>query len=475
MNSEELSVSGEIPEENLIDYSEELPDEDSYGVYEEAMDYTDEECEKIDVLEISEEEAEEEEQTEFENEDEVVTEEKGEELPEAETEEKTAVKKPAKGKGSLIFSLLIFVFCLIIFGLGAANIIAGDRAFSESENRVLSAVPELTLHSLAQGTFTDDFEAYLTDQFIFRDEILALKTFFGRLSGKKQAGGVYIGKDGYLFSKPSVFDEKKVTEITDALSVFADGHKSSRITFMLSPNSSYVNADKLPDNLSFHDQSYQIEDIKNYTQSESISWLNLSSVFMQYEDKDSLFYRTDHHWTTAAAYEAFTALMAQWEKDISAVNFKLLPVADGFQGTLSSNSGVHSSSDTVEICVPESSALTYVVTFDGQDEKKATLFDETKLSGKNKYEVFLGGNYGKLVIDTVSESKDTLLIVKDSYANCMIPMFTPFFSKIVVIDPRYFTESLSETADEYGFTHILFLYNLNTLLEDSDLAQCLGK
>lgn len=458
MNSEELQKDRELPQDNLIDNPEVPDEEDLDEGTDNTVEEESEDREEAEAAEVSEEEI----------------------VPETyiQEEEPEDTKEPLKKrekKGNFIFSLLIAVFCLIIFGVGAANIIAPDRDFSESENRVLSKMPKFTFFSLAEGTFTDDFETYLTDQFIFRDEIIAAKTFLERVTGKKEAGGVYIGKDGYLFSEQTPFNEKAVTETTDAISAFADKYKESRITFMLSPNSSYVNSDKLPESLFLHDQNMLIQDIESYTLSESISWLNLSEAFKEYEDRDSLFYKTDHHWTTRAAHLAFTKLMAQWEKDISNTKFKFMSVADDFQGTLSSKAGVLSSCDTVEICVPEKSELSYIVTIDDAEEKKATLFDESKLSSKNKYEVFLGGNYGEVIIDTASESNDSLLIIKDSYANCMVPMFTPFFGKIVIVDPRYFKESLAETVEENGFTHILFLYNLNTLLEDREVAECLGK
>ncbi len=427
MNGEEFKNDRECPEENLIEISEDIPEE-----------YGDSSVEK---------------------------------QGDSKAEEKAPRK--LREKGSIIFTLLIAVFCMIIFGIGGANIIAEDREFSDTENRVLSKMPGLTFNSLADGSFSDDFEAYFTDQFILRDEIIALKTFFERVTGKKKAGGVYIGKDGYLFSEQTEFDDKSVTEIADALHDFAMKNEDSTVTFMLSPNSSYVNADKLPENLRFLDQSFLIMDVESYTDSENILWLNLSDTFREYEKRDSLFYKTDHHWTTRAAYLAFKELMPLWGKDTGKTKFKFLTVADDFRGTLSSKSGVLTVSDTVEICVPKKDGHSYIVSIDGQEEKRATLFDESKLSEKNKYEVFLGGNYGKVTIDTTSESKDTLLIIKDSYANCMIPMLTPFFARIVIIDPRYFSDSLRETVEENTFTHMLFLYNLNTLLEDRDLADCL--
>ncbi len=97
-----------------------------------------------------------------------------------------------------------------------------------------------------------------------------------------------------------------------------------------------------------------------------------------------------------------------------------------------------------------------------------------KLSGGNQYEVFMGGNYGKIIISSDTTRKKNLLLIKDSYANCMIPMLVPYFSKIVVIDPRYLNDDLSDVIQDYSFTHILFLYNLNTFLEDTSLVDAIN-
>ncbi len=376
-------------------------------------------------------------------------------------------------KGKLIFSLLIGAFCLIIFAGGISIIAVEDRAFSESENRVLATMPTLSLSSLKEGTFMKDFETYLTDQFVFRDRIIGLKTLFDRVTGKTKAGGVYIGKDGYLFSVPSPFDESRTEEIMDRISLFADSNGDSKISFMMSPNSSYVYSEKLPDNLSLPDQSYLIKDTENCLQNEKVAFINLSDLFVSKKDEAQLFYKTDHHWTTRAAEIAFTELMKTWEKPTSDVKYRFLTVTDSFQGTLSSKSGVASSEDIIEICVPQDTDITYVAEYENGEKKSATLFDGEKLKQKNKYEVFAGGNYGKIVIDTTSSSKDTLLIVKDSYANCMLSMFTPFFARIVVVDPRYTKEKISAITEENTFSHILFLYNLDTFLGDTSLKDAL--
>lgn len=389
-------------------------------------------------------------------------------------QDQPTIENPSeRPKGRLVFSLLTVIFCFLIFAGGIALFTDEDKSFSQAENRVLATMPELSLYSLKDGSFMKDFETYLTDQFPFRDEIIRLKTVVDRAMGKTEVGGVYIGDDGYLFSVPSVFDEKAIEALTNKLTAFCESNSDSRISFMLSPNSSYVYKEKLPERLILADQSYLIDDIANYTDSENIDFINLCAVFNENKDEQQLFYRTDHHWTTRAAHIAFLELMKKWEKDVSNTTFTFLTAADGFQGTLSSKAGVMTSDDIIEICVPEGAELTYVVDYEDGEKRSATLFDASKLKEKNKYEVFCGGNYGKITVSTTSAYEDTLLIVKDSYANCLLPMLTPFFSTIVVVDPRYGDKDLSSLMEEESFSHILFLYNLDTLLEDTSLVEVL--
>ena len=101
------------------------------------------------------------------------------------------------------------------------------------------------------------------------------------------------------------------------------------------------------------------------------------------------------------------------------------------------------------------------------------MFDLSKLENGNQYEVFLGGNFSKLTITTTSNTENKLLIFKDSYANCMLPMLTPFFKEIVVVDARYFTDDIRAVVNDGEFTHMMFLYNVNTFLEDTSLKSVL--
>ncbi len=382
-----------------------------------------------------------------------------------------------KKKGAVISLIAIWLFCLIIFGVSGLHLLTKDIKFSESENRVLSQFPKFSISAVVDGSFMKNFETYLTDQFPLRDGMIAFKTFADRIVGKNEENGVYIGKNGYLFDSQTPLNKEQVKSVGKAVLSFKEKHQDLKTAFVLVPNSTYVYSEYLPKYLEFENQRQIISYVHKQINDDSILWPAAAKLLKKEAADTQLYYKTDHHWTTRGAYILFKDIALAWglEKDEKAIDkrFAFYEVSNGFEGTLASSSGIHDSKDKIEICVPEKSEGTYVVNFESSGEKTATLFFKDKLKNKNHYEVFLGGNYDKVIISTVSSSKRSLLLIKDSYANCMIPMLTPYFSKIVVIDPRYLTDSLDSIVKENDFSHMMYLYNLNTLLEDSSLVDCL--
>ncbi len=369
--------------------------------------------------------------------------------------------------------LLSAVFLLLTAGIGIFGAVFPDREFSESENRVLESMPALSWRSIVSGSFMKDFEAYLSDQFPFRDGAIELKTFADRLMGKREQNGVYIGDKGYLFDSQTDYVKKDNSAKLKAIDAFCNKYQKAKKLIAISPNSSYIYKEYLPYGHELPDQKVQISKVYNSLKSESLKKIDVTDILIKEKENSedfSLFYKTDHHWTTRAAYSVFEQIGKQWSLGANKVNYEFHTVSDEFEGTLSGKAGVHDAKDTIEICIPEKSLEAYVVNYESQQRKTASVFDKSKLSQKNQYEVFLGGNFDKVIITTTSKKHDTLLIVKDSYANCMIPMFTPYFSKIVVVDPRYMTDSIETVMSDTDFTHVLFLYNLNTFLQDTSIV-----
>lgn len=371
---------------------------------------------------------------------------------------------------------LIVIFCIFTAGLGILSCLTADREFSESENRVLASMPRFSWSSVLSGSFMKDFETYLADQFPLRDGAISLKTLTDRVLGKRQENGVYIGDNNFLFDEQTDFVKEDNIGKIQAIDEFCEKYPTAKKLFAIAPNSSYIYSEYLPYSLTLPDQQNQIEQIYASLKCKTLTKADVTGILQREKEKGTqLFYKTDHHWTTRAAYSVFSAIIKHWKLDKDDVKFRGFPVTADFEGTLSGKSGVHSAKDTIEIIVPQKSVGSYIVNYESQQRKTTTLFENSKLAEKNKYEIFLGGNYDKVVISTDAENLNTLLIVKDSFANCMLPMFTPYFSKIVVIDPRYLTDSMEKIMGDNDFTHILFLYNLNTFLGDTSIVSAFSE
>ena len=89
---------------------------------------------------------------------------------------------------------------------------------------------------------------------------------------------------------------------------------------------------------------------------------------------------------------------------------------------------------------------------------------------KDKYSLFLDTLHSLIEITNETAGSDReLALLKDSYANSMVPFLAHHYKKIYVFDTRYYKQGPSAFIKEHpGITDVLILYNMNTL--DSDLG-----
>ena len=89
--------------------------------------------------------------------------------------------------------------CILFFGalftLFFISIFDTDKTVSETENRNLATMPEITAQTLFDGSFMTDFEAYYTDTFPFRDELMhnTMSDFF---SGTRTSEDIVLVERG---------------------------------------------------------------------------------------------------------------------------------------------------------------------------------------------------------------------------------------------------------------------------------------
>lgn len=366
---------------------------------------------------------------------------------------------------AILFLGVLALICLI-------NFATKDKEFSAKENRVLQQKPVLSLSSLESGRWMEQYETYVSDQLAGRNFWVTLKTRVDLLSGKRKSNGVFKGKDGYLLEDIAQPDKEQLQANLQAMRIFEETYPEIPMYMMLVPNAANIESDRLPRFAVTADQEKQFKEIKEELGT-AYQWVDVSSALKAHKE-EVIYYHTDHHWTTLGAYYGFEALADAVGVDISKISdMKPYAVSDSFNGTLSSTSGYETNrKEPVYIYAPENmeTATQVVVTNVNEKKKTATLYDASKLEGKDQYALFLGGNYPRLDIKTTSESKERLLLIKDSYANSVIPFLIPYYREIIVVDPRYYYDAISSVMEEKQITSVLFLYNGNTFVKDNSIG-----
>lgn len=366
----------------------------------------------------------------------------------------------------LIYAVFALSFLIVLLGLFIASSVAEDREYSEAENRNLAGKPSVSVDSIFDGKLMADIESYFSDQFAFRDLAVGVKTSFSRLLGISTINGVYIGKEGRLYEVPSDYNENDINETVASINSFIGSCDIENKYFLLVPNSTEILPEHLPAFLECGSQADIINSIYKSADG-NIICIDCVTPLKEHNNKEELYLRTDHHWTSAAAHSVFEEFAHVSGLDISNVKYETISLSNSFYGTLASSSGVYEIPDTLEAVIPLDTEGKYVVQNYSEKTKSSSVFDMASLKKKNQYEVFFGGNFSRIKISTKNANGKNLLIFKDSYANCLIPLLIPHYESIVIIDPRYFTGDIRDIVSDTDFSDVMFLYNLNTFLEDS--------
>ena len=368
--------------------------------------------------------------------------------------------------------LLTLVLLILILLFNILGLVMKDTGFSDTENRAMAQKPEIHVSGLLDGSAEADIEDWFADQFAGRAAFVRFKTRLDRLLGKREISGVYIGKDGYLMEEPASPDPEWFSRNLEAIRDFASRHQELDLYMSVIPNAAAVLSGYLPSQAPVRDQAVDMAAIQAALP-ENVRFLDMTEALKAHQD-EGIYYRTDHHWTSLGARYAFEAMAPEMGITGVSSDYTVYTVADDFTGTMASKAAVYDSTDMVQLYVPGNVKNDYVVAYPGTEGESCSMYKSEALNARDKYTVFFGGNYSMVDIKTVTNNHRCLLLIKDSYANCFVQFLTPYYEHIIMIDPRYYYDDLEQVISSQTVTDVLFLYNMNTYLEDRSLADTLA-
>lgn len=381
-----------------------------------------------------------------------------------------------KRKSSSFYPVFGVLMALVILGLSAYFLASPRRDYSPVEKRTLSSFPTLNLTTLADGSFMNQVETWMSDQFPLRDRFVVIKTRVDLLRGQRESQNVYCLTDGSLAERFTDPEPEKEARILAAIDAFAARYPAADFSFLLVPSAVSVKAALLPEHALTDDQNAFIDRF-NAALPERFTRIDLREAFAAAPDGARLFYRTDHHWAEDGVAIAANALHETLGVG-SLADFDQGVAAGDFVGALSAKSGFPADqADRVVIYRPkegtEAAGILYTVDYEAEQTSSASIYRAEALRGDNAYEVFLGGNHPSITIRTSCDTDRSLLILRDSFANACVPLLVPYFKTITLIDPRYYYGDIDLAMQTEGYTDVLFLYCASTFSEGSSLATVL--
>ena len=184
-----------------------------------------------------------------------------------------------------------------------------------------------------------------------------------------------------------------------------------------------------------------------------------------------IFYRSDHHWTSDGAYYAYDALcgaLGLTPFDRAAHTAETVP---DFYGTSYAKCRQwNAKPDTITYYdLPSTLTVYQVSAADSFAPLSETgLYNTGKFASYDKYGAFLYGNNGLSRLSGTGSG--SILVIKDSYANCFVPYLTENYANVDVVDLRFYNYGLDGLIGENNYDQILVLYSFASFKADTKLA-----
>ena len=346
----------------------------------------------------------------------------------------------------------LFSIALIFFAIAIS--VFPKKNFSEKENRPLSEFPTASLQNIIEGDFFDRRGDFYSDNFPFRDFFTSVHTVSELSLGKTECNGVIRTFDNALVVLPS-YSYNKTKDSFNSLYQFIDEQNAY---FYLAPRTIDAFYSSLPEIYASDTWNIPLQFIKGDT---------LDDFFEMTKNSKNLYYKTDHHWTTDGAFFAYNQICERMGIEAYPEKyFQKKSLSDDFLGTSFSKSGLPKSAaspDTIMLYRYDSDTDYTIYNYETK-KSSDSFYDFDALGKTDKYRVFMGGNFSHLSIRKNSNSdREKLLLIKDSYANSVIPFLALHFD-LEVIDPRYCTQTyIEDVLTTTECDRILILVGVDTV------------
>lgn len=410
-----------------------------------------------------------------------------------------------KRKASFIISYICVLFLAV---LGCYQLFFADKEahLSEKENRMLQAFPEFSLSSVFSGSFSVEFEAYLSDSFIIRDQAADFSGSVMKLFDLRKAetpmveldGAALVQLDESAETQPpqeniipqdeNSTQEKISAEAADA-SIWLINADGSYQTYQYYPAADIAHMaqvlnkyrDCLPADGTVHficpptsdaafklsrgicsDWGSDVDDVMQPLVDEGVFIYDATDILRPYAFETYIYPTQDWHWHPFSASAAAAAMLARQgvpALDYYEYDYYINQYGKSFEGEALRSLAVNQ--EEVPLLEPLSPVQSYVIRH--LTEKTDCVFMTKNAVG---YRMYLGGTYSpwRLFV-TGFHTGRSALVIGDSFSNSFIPYLCPYYDKVLSTDFRdgiYISAeagaNVKQYIEEYGIDDVYVVF-----------------
>lgn len=354
------------------------------------------------------------------------------------------------------------LFCLLLGLMLLLLLFLPKQRFSEREKRYLTEAPALTAKSVFSGAWGEQAENYLADHLPGRDFFVGLNAYADLLSGRQAGKEILMAEGGRLVEAPLSWDEVQAEKNLAPVRSFAE-KIAVPVDFMLVPSAGWAAEEELRGMHAPYEDEKMIADL--YSEAgEAVNCVTLCPRFAGHGD---WFFKTDHHWNSRGAYEGFCAYLSSVGRPCPPESDYDLLDGGIFCGSTWSRSALWlTAGDELELWQPRGEIR---VTNAENGESHEGVFYLERLEEADKYTVNLDGNHS-LVRTENPTGEGKLLVIRDSFSNSLGTFLAGEYETVVLVDLRYYRQSVSALLEQEDFDRVLVCYSLSNFLTDTNLS-----
>lgn len=332
-------------------------------------------------------------------------------------------------------------------------------AFSVTERRELAELPEMTWENFLDGSYMLSFESYTLDQFPLRNGFRSLKALVQyKLLNQLDNNGIYI-VDGSAAALDYPLNEDSLDHALKVFQKIYDRYLGeSKVYAAVVPDKGYYLAQA---------EGYPVMDYETLFQRVEqgmpyADYVNLTDLLSAGD-----YYRTDTHWRQENLLP-----VANWICDVMSTERPEGLTAKKqdapFYGVYYGQAALPMQAD--DLYTMEGAWLDDCTVLNYETGKTGSVYDQSKLTGEDLYEVFLSGSVSLLRIDNPNAAGDRELIVfRDSFGSSLVPLLSRGYKSVTVVDIRYLSSAMLSRFIDFHGQDVLFLYSTLVLNSSNQL------